>query len=194
MQSHLTEAGSASTGSLIIWDTGEYSILPYYENESTETEHSNSDTDQSQQGDKNIPESEKLRMAFQQVPFLRKIKATSVSSFSVLTVDGSEKSAYGYTELGSPQITPSHCDLAVQTTNQHSPDHQLESAEGNNPPVLRHLEHLTRISFQGLELALRLPLRPPRRPVPTPLEILEVATLIMRRTRRFDELTLIPAL
>ncbi|KAL1961054.1 hypothetical protein VTO42DRAFT_4942 [Malbranchea cinnamomea] len=66
--SHLTEAASAATGSLIIWDTGEYSVLPYYkQNNPVETDQSRSElSDSSQDDSSSLSESEKLRIAFQQ--------------------------------------------------------------------------------------------------------------------------------
>ncbi|CRG91116.1 hypothetical protein PISL3812_08164 [Talaromyces islandicus] len=65
---HLIETGSAKTGSMIIWDTGEYEILPYYpEAKTQETDDSASDTSHvsSQPGLAPLSESEKLKDAFQ---------------------------------------------------------------------------------------------------------------------------------
>ncbi|KAH8428604.1 uncharacterized protein LDX57_006300 [Aspergillus melleus] len=64
---HLVETASAKTGSMIIWDTGQYEILPYYEELSgpeTDDSRSNVSSDLSVIGDQ-ISDSEKLHQAFQ---------------------------------------------------------------------------------------------------------------------------------
>jgi hypothetical protein len=44
-QNHLIETASAKTGSLIIWDTGEYEVLPYTRDASCpQTDESRSDS------------------------------------------------------------------------------------------------------------------------------------------------------
>jgi hypothetical protein len=69
VQNHLIETGSARTGSMIIWDTGEYSILPYYPDPKVpETDDSRSDiSEASMPSPERLSESEKLREAFQTV-------------------------------------------------------------------------------------------------------------------------------
>ncbi|KAL1965880.1 hypothetical protein VTN77DRAFT_5013 [Rasamsonia byssochlamydoides] len=63
---HLIETGSAKTGSMIIWDTGEYSILPYQPApQLPETDESSSDSESSVRSHERPSESEKLREAFQ---------------------------------------------------------------------------------------------------------------------------------
>ena len=68
LKNHLIETASASTGSLLIWDTGEYEVLPYHENMELMTDEELSDASD---GD-NIPspdlsDSEKLHAAFRNV-------------------------------------------------------------------------------------------------------------------------------
>ncbi|KAI1919085.1 hypothetical protein LOZ12_002004 [Ophidiomyces ophidiicola] len=65
--SHLIETASINTGSLIIWDTGEYSILPYYQHEEPAETHSSA----SDAGDAsvsceavNMCDSDRLKHAF----------------------------------------------------------------------------------------------------------------------------------
>ncbi|KAI9042678.1 uncharacterized protein KD926_005284 [Aspergillus affinis] len=63
---HLVETASAKTGSMIIWDTGHYEILPYYEEPSgpeTDDSRSNVSSNLSATGDQSS-DSEKLRQAF----------------------------------------------------------------------------------------------------------------------------------
>ncbi|KAF7513825.1 hypothetical protein GJ744_007876 [Endocarpon pusillum] len=64
---HLIETASHSTGSMLIWDTGEYSILPYRESKqapkSSSEESDHSGPINSQHG---LSESQKLHDAFQQ--------------------------------------------------------------------------------------------------------------------------------
>ncbi|EFW17834.1 hypothetical protein D8B26_004829 [Coccidioides posadasii str. Silveira] len=63
---HLIESASTSSGSLIIWDTGEYSILPYHApKEATETDYSRSHSSDASDID-GMSESDKLKEAFQQ--------------------------------------------------------------------------------------------------------------------------------
>lgn len=67
VQNHLIETASRSTGSLLIWDTGEYTVLPY--RVSKEPQESQSDlSSSSERSDvKNVPsETQKLYKAFQQ--------------------------------------------------------------------------------------------------------------------------------
>ncbi|EGD97231.1 hypothetical protein TESG_04643 [Trichophyton tonsurans CBS 112818] len=59
---HLIESASAASGSMIIWDTGEYSVLPYYGSDALETDKSDAGFSTEEQP----TESEKLRRAFHQ--------------------------------------------------------------------------------------------------------------------------------
>ncbi|EZG08810.1 hypothetical protein H106_02003 [Trichophyton rubrum CBS 735.88] len=59
---HLIESASAASGSMIIWDTGEYSVLPYYGSDALQTDKS----DASFSTEEQPTESEKLRRAFRQ--------------------------------------------------------------------------------------------------------------------------------
>lgn len=92
MKNHLIETGSTRTGSMLIWDTGVYEILPYRKMapkkrnqvDYDETDHpscSDTEEDSEEENDKPgryfqlerkyVSESEKLREAFQKVsPFL----------------------------------------------------------------------------------------------------------------------------
>lgn len=66
MKDHVVETASATIGSTIIWDTGEYSILPYNDAEGTQADHSLPDVNASSMG-ASTSESDKLRQAFQEV-------------------------------------------------------------------------------------------------------------------------------
>lgn len=59
----MIESASAASGSMIIWDTGEYSVLPYYGSDALQTDKS----DASLSTEEQPTESEKLRRAFRQV-------------------------------------------------------------------------------------------------------------------------------
>ncbi|EPS30632.1 hypothetical protein PDE_05584 [Penicillium oxalicum 114-2] len=65
---HLVETASDKTGSLLIWDTGEYEILPYLDNVTgAQTDESESDSDfggDDAQRAKTLSESAKLKQAF----------------------------------------------------------------------------------------------------------------------------------
>lgn len=70
VQNHLIETASSKTGSLIIWDTGEYEILPYNMDPSLpETDDSRSDIsdDNLVSTSEPVSDSAKLREAFQNV-------------------------------------------------------------------------------------------------------------------------------
>lgn len=69
VQNHLIETASPNTGSMIIWDTGEYEILPYQmESTMPETDDSRSVTSESDgPAQEHKSESEKLWEAFHNV-------------------------------------------------------------------------------------------------------------------------------
>lgn len=83
MKNHLIESASPTTGSMIIWDTGEYSILPYYEHEKTQTDHSLSDASVSSV-DNSISDSDKLRQEFQKVSRYRNPRGLKLRQIRVL--------------------------------------------------------------------------------------------------------------
>lgn len=67
-QNHLIETASASTGSLLIWDTGEYEVLPWREKRDKETDDELSDCSIEDTDIKpKLSDNEKLHMAFQHV-------------------------------------------------------------------------------------------------------------------------------
>ena len=68
LKNHLIETASASTGSLIIWDTGEYEVLPYREDieQVTDDELSN-DSDGNSSPSSSLSDSEKLHQGFRNV-------------------------------------------------------------------------------------------------------------------------------
>lgn len=64
----MIETASAATGSMIIWDTGEYSVLPYHDHDSKDTDQSQSNaTDSEVEPSEAKSESDKLRESFQNV-------------------------------------------------------------------------------------------------------------------------------
>lgn len=71
MQNHLIETASENTGSMLIWDTGVYEVLPYITKNEPETEaetdSSSSINDVSHSSGQRMTESEKLREAFRNV-------------------------------------------------------------------------------------------------------------------------------
>lgn len=67
-KNHLIETASASTGSLLIWDTGQYEMLPYRRNiEQVTDEEMSGDSDGSSSLSSSLSDSEKLHAAFQNV-------------------------------------------------------------------------------------------------------------------------------
>ena len=67
-QNHLIETASSSTGSLLIWDTGEYEMLPYREPTQRETDDELSPTaDEDIDSSLGLSDSQKLHQAFQNV-------------------------------------------------------------------------------------------------------------------------------
>ncbi|KAL8891557.1 MAG: hypothetical protein Q9215_001421 [Flavoplaca cf. flavocitrina] len=67
VQNHLIETASSSTGSMLIWDTGEYSILPYHSDQKrhqTDNGLSNSSAYENYKQPSTISDSEKLHQAF----------------------------------------------------------------------------------------------------------------------------------
>lgn len=80
-QNHLIETASAKTGSLIIWDTGEYEILPYEETQSLpETDDSRSiDSDGPELPAEAISHSQRLKEAFKNVSFVQPVASTGLN-------------------------------------------------------------------------------------------------------------------
>lgn len=67
-QNHLIETASPTTGSMLIWDTGVYEVLPYEAQTFPETDDSQSESsDASQTLADQRSESEKLREGFRNV-------------------------------------------------------------------------------------------------------------------------------
>lgn len=70
-QNHLIETASSTTGSMIIWDTGEYEVLPYNmdpaEPETDDSRTDASDGPVSFSPDEQVPDSVKLHEAFNNV-------------------------------------------------------------------------------------------------------------------------------
>ena len=70
LKNHLIETASASTGSLLIWDTGEYEMLPYRETiERMTDEELSSESDGDSSPSSSLSDSEKLHAAFRNVGF-----------------------------------------------------------------------------------------------------------------------------
>ena len=64
----MIETASATTGSLLIWDTGEYEVLPWRERREKETDDELSDcSEKDVDNTSKLSDSEKLHMAFQNV-------------------------------------------------------------------------------------------------------------------------------
>jgi len=113
-QNYLIETGSARTDSMIIWDTGEYEILPYYPAKNPEeTDDAASDaSEQSTQPAESPPsESEKLRTAFLNVkfPIYKRL-------YHIYTDKQSVKYAYDYMERVYQRITRYLCAFPRRTT------------------------------------------------------------------------------
>ena len=70
LKNHLIETASALTGSLLIWDTGEYEVLPYREDiEQMTDDELSSDSDGNGSPSTSLSDSEKLHQSFQNVGF-----------------------------------------------------------------------------------------------------------------------------
>lgn len=67
-KNHLIETASASTGSLLVWDTGEYEMLPCRENiEQVTDDELSGDSDGDSSPSSDLSDSEKLHAAFRNV-------------------------------------------------------------------------------------------------------------------------------
>ena len=67
-QNHLIETASTSTGSLIIWDIGDYEVLPYYDSSGKETDDELSySSDGGMVPSPRLSETDKLHSAFHNV-------------------------------------------------------------------------------------------------------------------------------
>ena len=67
-KNHLIETASASTGSLLVWDTGEYEMLPYRDSvEEVTDDELSGDSDGDRNPSSNLSDTEKLHAAFRNV-------------------------------------------------------------------------------------------------------------------------------
>ena len=67
-KNHLIETASTSTGSLLIWDTGEYEMLPYHKQlEQMTDDELSDDSDGDSSPFSSLSDSEKLQAAFRNV-------------------------------------------------------------------------------------------------------------------------------
>ncbi|KAL9127602.1 MAG: hypothetical protein Q9217_003560 [Psora testacea] len=64
-QNHLIETASAATGSLLVWDTGEYEVLPYRQDDKKETDDEESDFRDPRDTWSWLSDSQKLHQSFQ---------------------------------------------------------------------------------------------------------------------------------
>ena len=74
-KNHLIETASVSTGSLLIWDTGEYETLPYHESiEQMTDDELSGDSDGNSSPASTLSDSGKLHAAFRDVgvPLVRR--------------------------------------------------------------------------------------------------------------------------
>ena len=68
VKNHLIETASAATGSLLIWDIGEYEMLPYRNENGHETDDELLDGSEIEKyASAKLSDSEKLHLAFQRV-------------------------------------------------------------------------------------------------------------------------------
>lgn len=68
MQNNLIESASHATGSLMIWDVGEYEVLPPVDKKAPQTDEEDSDDDDSTSlGNGSVSDSEWLFRGFQKV-------------------------------------------------------------------------------------------------------------------------------
>ncbi|KAJ5579885.1 uncharacterized protein N7459_005870 [Penicillium hispanicum] len=77
---HLIETASSQTGSLIIWDTGEYEILPYHAQSLPETDDSQSKSPSSEPEEELVSDSAKLREAFRNRKIRLRLHGTRLPS------------------------------------------------------------------------------------------------------------------
>ena len=129
-QNHLIETASSSTGSLLIWDTGEYEMLPYREPIQRETDDELSPAaDEDIDSSPGLTDSQKLHQAFQNVILP---SPNPIQSLRPLTPP-SAKSVSAFTAPTSPKTTPSPSASSPPKTATPNPPHHPESAAGKPP-------------------------------------------------------------
>ncbi|EFE32774.1 uncharacterized protein ARB_00232 [Trichophyton benhamiae CBS 112371] len=115
---HLIESASAASGSMIIWDTGEYSVLPYYGSDALQTDKS----DASLSTEEQPTESEKLRRAFRQVNgqiiFMNGKQVDIRQRPELTSSDSEEHEERPSSDQPSSNISPSHSDQEDETIRQ----------------------------------------------------------------------------
>lgn len=84
---HLIETASASTGSLLIWDTGEYEMLPYHENiEQVTDDELSGDSDGYSSPSLDLSDTEKLHAAFRNRKIRIRLHGTRLPSGYTLSI------------------------------------------------------------------------------------------------------------
>lgn len=140
-QNHLIETASQSTGSLLIWDTGEYEILPYHEMTHKSTDDELSSSSSSSFSNDNPPsklsDSQKLHQAFQNVllPSLHRDQCRSDTNNPT-----SAKSASASTAPVYPKTTPSpsvstHPKTATRNHRPHPESESGKHQRRHQPPT-----------------------------------------------------------
>lgn len=148
LQNHLIETASHSTGSLLIWDTGEYSVLPYRQKSDPQSS-SSEDLDRSEQIDVEhvVPESQKLHDAFRQGKIRLRLHGTRLPHDYTIGLRLSKDDHCTTVQPGPPRRRRRKLDpkMIRQNTQQTSSSESENDAStsSSEPPIVLKKENLT---------------------------------------------------
>ncbi|KAJ5156677.1 hypothetical protein N7492_009480 [Penicillium capsulatum] len=146
---HLNESASSLSGSMIIWDTGEYEVLPYHVTDGIpETDNSQSDTSSNLESpNENVSESTKLQQAFRNRKIRLRLHGTRLpkgytvslcmdksSNFTRKITKGPKRRRRGVAPARAPSTTDSESEPSTSTGAKHSRHSEVLDSdyEGSN--------------------------------------------------------------
>jgi DNA polymerase Ligase (LigD) len=158
MQNHLIETASHATGSMLVWDTGEYSILPWREpQQSQASSDEESDSADHRKSTPMLSESEKLHIAFQQNKFRLRLHGTRLpQNYSVslrLDKDSYHKEQPARPKRRRRKLSPKVKQAEMLETSDSEGDNGVSSS-ASTPPT-----YLAKADLRSLQRRASLPLK-----------------------------------
>jgi DNA polymerase Ligase (LigD) len=163
----LIETASHSTGSLLIWDTGEHSILPYREPiESQESSSEGSDGLERPKLSPTLSESQKLHKAFQQSKIRLRLHGARVPQNYTISLRLSKEN-YCNEQPGWPKRRRRKLDpklIQAETIETSSSEGEYNASSSSSAPF----EMLKRVQLESCRRTASPPLKYPQKTASNP--------------------------
>jgi len=140
---HLIETASHSSGSMLIWDTGEYEVLPHAEEENGDSTAEKSE-DKPKQGGARPNEQQRLRAAFQRRKIKLRLHGTKLPSGYTLALRLTQDN-YRSEQPKKPSKRRKRQAPGARKVQDYDSDSQESSTDNRRPPK-RGLSSLSRLS------------------------------------------------